>query len=87
MSPSSFLSSQDGGAGSAEAARVGTRDVYFRRGEGFVSTPIYDRERLAPGAAFAGPAVVEQMDSNTLVPPGWACRVDEYGNLLLTRGE
>jgi N-methylhydantoinase A/oxoprolinase/acetone carboxylase beta subunit len=39
-----------------------------------------------PGTRFAGPAVVEQMDSNTLVPPGWACRVDDYGNLILTRG-
>jgi hypothetical protein len=29
--------------------------------------------------------VVEQMDSNTLVPPGWGCRVDEYGNLVLER--
>jgi hypothetical protein len=28
---------------------------------------------------------VEQMDSNTLVPPGWGCRVDEYGNLVLER--
>jgi N-methylhydantoinase A len=71
--------------GEGHGARVGTREVYFRRGEGFVATPVYARDRLAPGARFAGPAVVEQMDSNTLVPPGWGCRVDEYGNLILTR--
>jgi N-methylhydantoinase A len=67
------------------AAIFETRDVYFRRGEGFVPTPVYGRDRLAPGARFAGPAVIEQMDSNTLVPPGWACRVDEYSNLILQR--
>jgi N-methylhydantoinase A len=61
--------------------------VYFRRGEGFVPTPIYGRDDLPPGARFAGPAVVEQMDSNTLVPPGWQCRVDEYGNVILTRNQ
>jgi N-methylhydantoinase A len=64
-------------------ARV--RDVYFQRGTGFVPTPIYDRDTLAPGATFAGPAIVEQMDSNTLVPPDYACRVDEFGNLVLRR--
>jgi N-methylhydantoinase A len=78
-------SPQDWGAGGADPAPVGTRDVYFTRGEGFVPTPVYDRDHLAPGATFAGPAVVEQMDSNTLVPPGWACRLDEYGNLILER--
>ena len=64
---------------------MGTRGLNLRRGEGFVPTPIYARDRLAPGARFAGPAVVEQMDSNTLVPPGWGCRVDEFGNLVLER--
>ena len=44
------------GDGAAEAAQVGTRDVYFTRAEGFVPTPIYDRDRLTPGAQFAGPA-------------------------------
>src|SRR5579884_2557618 len=85
---SSPLPSQGSGAEEVRSpgpAPVGSRDVYFTRAAGFIPTPIYARDRLAPGAGFAGPAVVEQMDSNTLVPPGWACRVDEYGNLILTR--
>ncbi|MBI2322017.1 MAG: hypothetical protein HYU88_07975, partial [Chloroflexi bacterium] len=44
---------------------------------------LYARARLAPGQAFGGPAVVVQEDATTAVPPGWAARVDGYGNLLL----
>ena len=34
-------------------------------------TTIYDRDRLAVGATFAGPAIVEQFDATSVVPPGW----------------
>jgi N-methylhydantoinase A len=50
-------------------------------------TAIYDRDRLAVGAAFAGPAIVEQFDATTVVPPGWHAVVDRYGNLILERRE
>ena len=49
----------------------------------FTSTPIYAREQLRPGNRFAGPAVIEQMDATTLVPPGMTARVDAYLNLIL----
>ena len=39
--------------------------------------------RPASGNRFAGPAIVEQMDATTLVPPGWSARVDSYLNLIL----
>jgi len=32
-----------------------------------------------------GPAVIEQYESTTILPPGWHCRLDEFGNLILTR--
>ncbi len=48
-------------------------------------TAIYDRDQLAVGVAFAGPAVVEQFDATTVVPPGWHAFVDRYGNLILER--
>jgi N-methylhydantoinase A len=57
------------------------RDVYD--GTAFVDTPIYGRERLRPGDAFDGPAVVEQYDATTYVAPGWAARVDGFGNLVM----
>jgi N-methylhydantoinase A len=37
---------------------------------------------LRPGDAFAGPAVVEQYDTTTLVPAGFMMRVDAWGNLI-----
>jgi N-methylhydantoinase A len=47
---------------------------------------IYDREALVSGHIFEGPAVVEQTDTTTLVPPGWRCAVDPEGNLVATVG-
>ncbi len=43
----------------------------------------YDRERLRPGARFAGPALVFQYDSTVYIAPGWSARVDGYHNLIL----
>lgn len=45
----------------------------------------YDRERLAPGMMFAGPALAFQFDSTIYVAPGWTAQVDAYYNLVLTR--
>ena len=44
---------------------------------------IFDRLALPAGAAFDGPAIVEQMDSTIVVPPGWQAEVDDYGNIVL----
>jgi N-methylhydantoinase A len=60
------------------------RPVWFRA-TGFVPTPVLQRSALAAGAALDGPAVIEQMDTTTIVPPGWSARVDPQGNLLLER--
>jgi N-methylhydantoinase A len=62
---------------------VGTRPVYFD-GRGRVETPVYDRARMLTGQTMAGPAVIEQYDSCTLLPPSWRLRVDAIGNLELT---
>ncbi|PZC48308.1 MAG: N-methylhydantoinase A [Chloroflexi bacterium] len=66
----------------ASNAIVEQREVVFH-GEAFSST-VYDRDRLQPGNQFTGPAIVEQMDATTVVPPGWNVQVDSWGNLLLT---
>jgi N-methylhydantoinase A len=67
-------------------AQVGERLVYFE-GPGWQPTPVYWRPLLSPGEAFAGPAIVEQYDATTVVPPGWRGVVDASGNLRLQRGE
>jgi N-methylhydantoinase A len=68
----------------AAVAIVGRRPVYFR-GAGFVDTPCYDRDRLAPGMRFDGPAVVDQDDATTLVTPGFRARVDTATDIILER--
>jgi N-methylhydantoinase A len=70
------------GADPAEAL-AGTRDAYFAEAGGFVATPIYRRERLRRGHAIAGPAIVEQMDTTTVVLPGQRAVVDGRANLLI----
>ena len=47
---------------------------------------IYERARLPLGARLAGPAIVEQSDTTTVIPPGVTARVDDAGNLRLRRG-
>jgi N-methylhydantoinase A len=49
-----------------------------------VAVPVYERSRLEPGHAFAGPAIVEQYDATTLVCPEQDAVVDDHGNLVLT---
>ena len=69
--------------GTAKTALKETRRVYFAEGRGFVPTRIYDRDRLKNGARLEGPAVVEQFDSTTVLPPGTRAVVDEYLNLTV----
>ena len=64
------------------AAASDQREVWFE-GKPEV-TSVYDRSGLLPGLRFRGPAVVAQMDSTTVVPPGWQSEVDAMGNLILT---
>jgi N-methylhydantoinase A len=67
-------------------ARTGSRPVHFPEAGGFVDCPIYDRARLAAAARIDGPAILEQMDTTTVVLPGQIARVQADGNVLLTFG-
>lgn len=73
------------GSRNSDGAKVAMRDVYFHNEP--VKTNIYDRSRLNPGDVIEGPAVVEQLDSTTLIWPGQTSSVDMYNNLLLERSE
>jgi N-methylhydantoinase A len=48
-------------------------------------TVLYRRDNLHAGDTFSGPAIVAEYSATTLIPPGWEARVDNYGQLLLTR--
>ena len=44
---------------------------------------LYNRDKLGTGNQISGPAIVLQMDTTIVMPPGWSGSVDGYGNLLL----
>jgi N-methylhydantoinase A len=69
------------------AARKADRQVHFQETGGYVTCPIFERERLLSGNRISGPAVVEQADSTIVVPPGFVAAVDRYGRLLMSRSE
>jgi N-methylhydantoinase A len=47
--------------------------------------PVFGRDRLRAGTLVEGPAIVEQVDSTTLIPRGWVAAVHPSGTLILTR--
>ena len=59
------------------------RRVWFAQ-TGFVQTPVYQRDQLPPGWRSTGPAIIEQMDATTVVPPKAGLRNDALGYLHLT---
>jgi N-methylhydantoinase A len=62
------------------------RKVFFESVGGFVDCPVYVRSDFAPGDALKGPAIVEQMDTTTVLPPDFTAHIDVAFNLRLTRG-
>jgi N-methylhydantoinase A len=65
-------------------ARQRDREVWFPD-TGFTSTPVHWRDGLLPGMRIAGPAIIEAMDSTTVVPPGWQALIDDLGYIRLTQ--
>ncbi len=63
------------------AAPRGQRTVYFDGA--FRDTPIYQRGALGPGARIAGPAIVEEFGSTTVVFPDQHLDVDPHGITII----
>ena len=66
-------------------ARPTRRRVYFT-GAGWKVCECIQREQLGAGAIVRGPAIVEQLDATTVVPPGRRATVDRVGNLVIRAG-
>ena len=76
-----ITSGLENGAATAPTAKK-HRAAYFPEAGGYVETPVYDRYRLDPGASFAGPAIVEERESTTVIGPGARISVDAHRNLV-----
>jgi N-methylhydantoinase A len=68
-----------------EAAIIGSRKVYMDEVKDFVACPVYGREKLHAGNCISGPAIVEQMDTTTVILPDMQATVDPYLNLILEK--
>ena len=71
----------DASSGGGEALKR-RRKAYMPELAGFAEVPVYDRYRLAPGDAFAGPAIVEERESTVVLGPDARARVDDALNLI-----
>ena len=58
------------------------RPVYFDAGAA-VDTPVYWRPDLAAGTEMQGPAIIDQLDSTTVVPPGVKFEIDQWLNIIM----
>jgi N-methylhydantoinase A len=63
-----------GGDGERSGQPSAARDVWI--GDAFVRTPVYQRNDVRDGQTIAGPALIEQYDTCTYVPPSWHVRRD-----------
>jgi N-methylhydantoinase A/oxoprolinase/acetone carboxylase beta subunit len=68
---------------SGEGGRKAMRRAYFPEVPGYLECPVYDRHALPAGITLTGPAIVEERESTTVLPPGVEGVVDEYANLLV----
>ncbi|MSO54924.1 MAG: methylhydantoinase [Rhodospirillales bacterium] len=83
--PSTRLARQAGKT-VAQAARKGSRRAYFPESKGYVEATIYDRYSLKPGARVKGPAIIEESEATTIIPPGDFLTVDKHLNLRIAIG-
>ena len=74
-------------AADATKAIITTREIYFEAEQGFRPCPVYERSLLAPRNRIEGPAVIEQMDTTTVLLPGDICVVDDLRNLVIEIGK
>lgn len=82
------LARLENGGASPEAARLGTRPVYYEvnsvgSGGSWHDTPIYDRSRLKANNVVTGPAVINELSSTTVLYPGDVARVHETSALFV----
>ncbi|MEV4605085.1 hydantoinase/oxoprolinase family protein [Neorhizobium sp. LMR1-1-1.1] len=67
----------------SSAAITGSREVWMMEAGGFVTATLYDRARLKAGNVVQGPAIIDQMDTTTVVLMDTTATVDAYLNLML----
>jgi N-methylhydantoinase A len=82
MKPASIPVQEIGvGIRSPAKALIGKRKCYFNHQ--FEETPVYNGHKLKAGNVIAGNAIIEENTTTTVIPAGYICTVDRYGNYIL----
>ncbi|MCH2518086.1 MAG: hypothetical protein MK210_07755 [Dehalococcoidia bacterium] len=75
------VATEQASAPDSTAALMAEAQVVFAGGAN--AARLYDRDKMGTGYRISGPAIVLQVDTTLVMPPGWAGEVDAYVNLLL----
>ena len=75
------------GAPARLPGRDRSRRAWFAEVGAFVEARVLDRAAVGPGDRLVGPAIVEQLDTTVLVPPGYTARVAALDSLVIERSE
>jgi len=70
-----------------QPAPVGSRQLFDPASGGPVEAPVYLREELPPEMVLAGPVLITEEQTTTVVPPGWRAELDSAAGIVLTRTE
>ena len=68
------------------AEPAGSRQMFQIESETMASVPVFERAALAPGAMLAGPAIIAEDETTTIVLQSYAARIDALGNIVITGG-
>jgi N-methylhydantoinase A len=71
------------GTADASKALKPKRQCYF--GGSHRETQIYDGDKLKAGNVISGNAIIEEPLTTVVIPQGWQCNIDEYGNYIIRR--
>jgi N-methylhydantoinase A len=63
---------------------IDVRNVLFDQEKKYIPTNIYNRSDFEPGCKIEGPAIIEQMDSTSVIPPNWSAYTDGFHNIRLS---
>jgi len=80
----SFLNDVNDKADNLVDALLDEREVFFE--DKMIITPIYSRDKMPFNFSLKGPAIIEQMDTTTLVEPDDLAYGDDFGNIFIKVG-
>ena len=67
-----------------QPGRVAARRIHLQ--DGWQTASVWQRDQLETAQTIAGPAIIEQEDTTTLVLPHWTATVDRIGTIIATQG-